>query len=107
MRDKEMKSVLLTILLVGNIVFIREGRAQDKKHGEELFKTCIQCHGEKGEGNKEKKVPRIGGQYDWYILESLVKFKKKERINPEMYPYIKSLSQQDFKDLASYVGGLK
>ena len=98
---------LLTIFLAGNIAFIQKGSTQDKKRGEELFKTCIQCHGEKGEGKKEKKAPRIGGQHDWYILESLIEFKKKGRINPEMYPFIKSLTQQDFKDLASYIGELK
>ncbi|MCY4524716.1 MAG: cytochrome c [Halobacteriovoraceae bacterium] len=102
-----MQKVLLSIFLMANIVLIQRVLAQDKQRGKELFKTCIQCHGEKGEGNKEKNAPRIGGQHDWYILSSLIQFKKKERINPEMYPYIKSLSEKDFKDLASYIGGLK
>lgn len=102
-----MKRILSTIILASSIVFPQKGLSQDKKRGEKLFQTCIQCHGERGEGKKDKKAPRIGGQHDWYILQSLIMFKKKQRINPEMYPYIKSLTEQDFKDLASYIGELK
>ena len=58
-------------------------------------------------GLEEKKAPRIAGQHEWYIYNSLVAFKSKERKNPEMYPFIQNLSDQDFKDLASHISKLK
>lgn len=78
-------------------------KAQDAARGEKLFSTCIQCHGENGRGLPEKNAPRIAGQFDWYILSSLEAFKAGERKNPEMLPYIKGLSEQDFADLAAYI----
>lgn len=77
--------------------------AQDAARGAELFKTCIECHGDKGLGMAEKNAPRIAGQLDWYILSSLKAFKSGERKNPDMLPYIKGLSDQDFADLAAHI----
>ena len=71
-------------------------KAQDAARGEK-------CHGENGRGLPEKNAPRIAGQFDWYILSSLQAFKAGERKNPEMLPYIKGLSEQDFADLAAYI----
>jgi cytochrome c553 len=82
--------------------------AQDRARGETLYKAnnCIQCHGTNGQGVASEKGPRIGGQYDWYILTSLNNFKSRERVNPEMYPYIQNLSETDYRDLAAYVSSL-
>lgn len=82
--------------------------AQDAAKGENLFKAnnCIQCHGPNGQGVADQKGPRIGGQHDWYVLKALSDFKKRERNNPEMYPYIRNLSEQDYKDLSAYVSQL-
>lgn len=78
-------------------------QAQDAAKGAELYKTCIQCHGDQGLGLVEKNAPRIAGQYDWYIVTSLKAFKSGERKNPEMLPFIKGLSEKDFADLAAYI----
>ena len=81
--------------------------AQDAAHGQALYSTCIQCHGEKGEGNPAQKAPRIGGQHSWYIESSIQKFKSGERKNPTMLPFIKNLSDKDVADLAAYVSTLE
>lgn len=81
-------------------------RAQDAAKGAQLYQTCIQCHGDQGHGLPEKNAPRIAGQHDWYILSSLKQFKSGERKNPDMLPYIKGLSEQDFADLAAHVSKL-
>ena len=75
--------------------------------GAELFKTCVRCHGEDGAGRLNEKAPKIAGQYDWYILKALNDFKSGARKNPAMLPYLKNLSQNDFKELASYASKLK
>lgn len=75
-------------------------------HGSEVYKTCVVCHGKKGEGKKSQKAPQIGGQLDWYIEKQLVDMKSGARVNKVMQPYLKKLEAQDFKDLAAYISKL-
>lgn len=98
-----MKSLIISMMLMvcANV------HAQNGEKGAQLYGTCIQCHGEKGLGKVEEKAPRIAGQHDWYVYTQLVNFKAKKRQNEKMYPYIKNLSDQDFKDLAAFVSQLK
>ena len=95
-----MKSLLVILTLtVSNTLW-----AQDAAKGAELFKQCIACHGEKGDGNPAQKAPRISGQHDWYILNQLQDMKAgKTRKNPVMTPFLNKLSEQDMKDLAAYI----
>ena len=97
----------LVIFVSSFFIISSNAYSQDSSKGEKLFKACISCHGAQGLGDSSQEAPRISGQYDWYIYNSLVKFKKGERKNPKMMPYIKNLSDQDFKDLAAYVSGMK
>lgn len=80
---------------------------QTQNHPHPLFQSCIPCHGVKGEGMKDKRAPKIGGQHDWYILESLKKFKAGERPHPKMFPLGKRPSDEDLKELSLYIGRLK
>ncbi len=75
-------------------------------HGSEVYKTCVVCHGRKGEGKKSQKAPQIGGQLDWYIEKQLTDMKSGARVNKVMAPYLKKLEAQDFKDLAAYISKL-
>lgn len=81
--------------------------AQDVAKGQQLYQTCIQCHGERGEGKQEMLAPRIGGQHAWYIVTSINMFRSGERKNPTMLPFIKNLSETDIGDVAAYVATLK
>lgn len=82
--------------------------AADAAKGQELYKACIQCHGEDGRGNPDQEAPRIAGQYDWYIVSSIKQFKAgSERKNPKMLPFIKDLSDADIADLAAYISKMK
>ena len=68
--------------------------------GETLYQSkCITCHGKMGQGIKSQQAPRLRGQFDWYILSSLQKFVNNERKNPKMRPYLKGLTEEDFKIL--------
>lgn len=93
-------------MLVVLVLSFRSVMAQDAARGQTLYNTCIQCHGEKGEGNASMKAPRIGGQHTWYIESSIQKFKSGERKNPTMLPFIKNLNETDIADLAAYVATL-
>ncbi|ATH09130.1 hypothetical protein BIY24_14615 [Halobacteriovorax marinus] len=74
--------------------------------GSELYKSCVVCHGKKGEGKKSQKAPHIGGQMEWYLEKQLADMKSGARINKVMDPYLKKLEAQDFKDLAAYISKL-
>lgn len=96
---------LAAVLLISGQVFAQG----DAVKGAKLYKTnnCIQCHGEKGEGNPTEEAPKIAGQLDWYIVSSIEAFQiGKDRKNPKMLPYIKSLSKQDIADLAAYISAM-
>jgi cytochrome c553 len=76
------------------------------KRGHELYSKCIVCHGTLGEGKKSQNSPKIGGQYDWYVVAQLKKMKSQERVNAVMNPYIAKLSDQDFSALGDYISKL-
>ncbi|MDO9181448.1 MAG: cytochrome c [Bacteriovorax sp.] len=81
--------------------------AQDAAKGAELYKQCIACHGEKGDGNLAQKAPRLAGQHDWYVLKQLQDIKAGvTRKNPVMIPFLNKLNEQDMKDLAAYISKL-
>ncbi len=95
-------SALFTVLLFSNLAF-----GQSVENGEKLFQgKCIKCHGEDARGVEAEQGPRLRGQFDWYIVSSLEKFKSGERKNEVMMPYLKGLSDSDYKDIAAYLSNL-
>jgi cytochrome c553 len=101
-----MKLFLTTLALV-TFLFAHSIQAQDLEKGATLYKQCILCHGDKGDGVPAQKAPRISGQYDWYILKQLQDMKAQTvRKNPVMVPFLSKLSEQDMKDLAAYISKL-
>ena len=79
------------------------------KNGHEVYfkkGKCITCHGKKGEGKPSQKAPKLAAQHDWYLYETLIKFKSRERMNKKMEPYLRNLSDQDFRDVATYLSKL-
>ena len=65
-----MKSFLVTFILFSSTL-TTVSFGQDMARGGELYKQCIACHGDKGDGNPAQKAPRLSGQHDWYILKQL------------------------------------
>jgi len=99
----KISSMLIVLLFTQSHTF-----AQDLAKGADLFKQCIVCHGEKGEGNPTQKAPRLNGQYDWYVYKQLQDIKAGvNRKNAVMVPILNKLSEQDMKDLAAYVAKLQ
>lgn len=97
----------LVIYLIALFSLFTFSYADDAIKGAELYKQCIACHGDKGDGNLSQKAPRIAGQHDWYILKQLQDIKMGvSRKNPVMVPFLNKLSEQDMKDLAAYISKL-
>lgn len=53
----------------------------DAAAGATAYAVCTACHGPTGAGNEQLKAPPIAGQADWYLLNSLKKFKAGVRGN--------------------------
>ncbi len=86
------------------------GPGTDLEHGAKLFKeNCVRCHGENGEGNKEKYFPRIQGQHYNYLLRQFewIRDGKRRNANPEMVKQIKGFSDKDMKAVIDFVAHSK
>jgi cytochrome c oxidase subunit 2 len=47
----------------------------DPAKGANSYKTCAACHGPDGKGNQALNAPSLIGSSDWYLVESLRKYK--------------------------------
>lgn len=80
---------------------------EEEKSGQASYeKRCVVCHGKMGEGKKSQNAPKLGGQFAWYVIKQLTDMKDKRRINKVMDPYLKPLSDKDFKELSAYIAKL-
>jgi cytochrome c oxidase subunit II len=83
----------------------------DAAKGQQLFATCIACHGADGAGNQALNAPAIAGSDDWYLLEQLHKFKRKVRGDPAVDPIGATMQamtatlvdDQAMKDVVAYI----
>ena len=46
-------------------------RPTGEARGPALYETCVQCHGEKGEGNVNALAPALAGLPQWYLERQL------------------------------------
>jgi cytochrome c553 len=86
----------------------------DPVHGRELFQACIQCHGERGEGNQAKSAPPLNQGSDWYLVAQLEKFRAGVRgadnldaTGAQMRAMASTLpDEQAMRDVVTYVRSL-
>jgi cytochrome c553 len=81
----------------------------DTGRGEELFSSCVECHGPKGEGVEDQRTPRIAGLADWYTYAQLKHFRdgvrgdSKDPLEKKMIESVTTLSNKDLKNIATYL----
>lgn len=51
----------------------------DAGRGEGLYRTCIACHGDRGQGNESLSSPPLAGQSDWYLVRQLQNYRSSAR----------------------------
>lgn len=70
-------------------------------------RVCFACHGMAAHGNRE--YPRIAGQPYEYLEATLLKFKHKdpERKESPMVGVVQNLTEQQLKEVASYVAHMQ
>ena len=78
----------------------------EHSQGAKLYKdNCVKCHGDNGEGKKEKYFPKIQGQHYNYMLRQFewIRDGKRRNANPDMVKQIKEFTDQDMKMVINYV----
>ena len=96
-----MKKVLSAIAVVALLCLASSvARAQDAANGEKTYKAkCAACHGASAEGKEAMKSPAIKGK-------SADAIQKQITTSPK-HAAVKSLTADQVKDLAAYLGTLK
>jgi len=89
------------------------------KAGEKLYRggdaargipACMACHGPNGRGNEPAKFPALRGQHSVYVAKQLHDYASRARTtgpNNIMQTIAKRLSEDDIRNVASYVQGVR
>lgn len=82
--------------------------ADDVETGKLRAQTCMGCHGAPGMRNAYPgyRVPKLGGQHEFYIVSALKAYKQKKRSHPTMQAQAGTLSEQDMEHIAAYFSSL-
>lgn len=86
----------------------------DSRRGEELYATCVNCHGKSGQGIWAMNAPRIAGMSDWYTARQLHDFRDGIRGSHPLDFYGRQMAQiskmldeeQEINDLVAYMNDL-
>lgn len=88
--------------------------AGDAEAGKALFATCIACHGETAEGNRDLNAPKLSGQASWYLARQLRDFRngvrgvhEKDVYGKQMIPFASMLADDAaIRDVVAYIATL-
>lgn len=70
--------------------------------GEEASATCVACHGPDGAKTVGPTFPKLAGQYQDYLAQSLRAYRDKTRDNAIMYGIAAALTDEQIDALAAY-----
>jgi len=70
--------------------------------GQEKSKTCAACHGATGNESLDDTYPKLAGQHDDYLANSLRDYRSGKRRNAIMAGFAAGLSDEDINDLAAF-----
>jgi len=80
----------------------------DPETGKLRAQTCLGCHGAPGMRNAYPgyRVPKLGGQHEFYIVSALKSYKEGRRPHPTMQAQAAGLSEEDMEHIAAYFASL-
>lgn len=96
-----MNNALLMTTIVAALAAGAAAAGGDPQAGKEKSKVCAGCHGADGNSTVGAN-PRLGGQYESYLLQALRQYKSGQRQDLLMANMVANLSLQDMKDLAAW-----
>ena len=97
-----MKKIVSNIVLAGLLSVSGSAIAGDAAAGKGVAARCVACHGANGEGNAAMVAPKLAGQLEVYLVNSLKAYKSGARSNPLMTPMAKPLTDADIANVAAY-----
>jgi cytochrome c553 len=86
------------------------GPGVDLAWGEQLYKdNCIECHGDRGEGNLEDHIPAIYGQHFLYLLRQFewIKLERRRNADRKMVKQIHNFTPRDIHAVLDYVSRIR
>jgi cytochrome c553 len=106
MRGQQLKAFFILLVLLG---LSQAAQSQNLERGKEINATCAGCHGEFGQGGKRGEYPRVAGQRQAHIIDQLLAFRKRSRLNLPMFPYTqeRELSDADIQDVSAYLASVE
>ncbi|MBL8919234.1 MAG: c-type cytochrome [Myxococcaceae bacterium] len=111
MDEAEVKAVSAYVATLPAVKQAPSVQGGDASAGAAAYATCLACHGDKGQGNQALNAPPLAGQYDWYLVNQLKKFKAGVRgANPaditggQMRPMSMTLAdEQAMKNVVAHI----
>lgn len=103
-RARIFRPSLLSLLAAGALLAAAAPAiSADLAAGEKLAnERCAACHGKDGNTPIDPSYPRLSGQHEDYLVQSLRAYKQDDRKNPIMSAQAKLLSRDDIFNLAAY-----
>jgi cytochrome c553 len=86
------------------------GPGHDLERGEALYReNCVDCHGDRGQGNQDEHVPLIQGQHYRYLVRQFEWIRNSRRRNSDskMVKQIRGFSHRDVRVVMDYVSRLR
>lgn len=107
-----MRKILFSIFLIVNLsltVLSTNHAAGNPDQGKIKAGTCLGCHGIPSYTNvyPTYHVPRLGGQYEDYIIAALKAYQTGERSHATMQAQAAKLSAEDMADIGAYFESLQ
>ncbi|MBW2421232.1 MAG: c-type cytochrome [Deltaproteobacteria bacterium] len=87
-----------------------KGSGERLELGAKLYRAkCARCHGERGEGDGERYIPRIQSQHYAYLVRQLQAIRDGRRGNAdaEMATHTQEISDEEARAVADYVSRLE
>jgi cytochrome c oxidase subunit 2 len=87
----------------------------DSARGKEIYKTCVACHGARGEGNQALQAPALASRSDWYLATQLANYQKglrgadeRDTYGAQMRAIATTLADEKaITDVVAYINTLK
>ncbi len=80
------------------------------EEGRKIYEeNCAKCHGDRGEGDPEKHVPRIQGQHYSYLMRQFnwIRNGRRRNADPKMVKQIRNFTPREQVAVMSYVASLR
>lgn len=93
---------ILRLFLPLALFLVAPAWAGDPVAGQQKAQPCQACHGPDGNQTADPSYPKIGGQYEDYLVRAMLAYKTGERDNAVMQGFMAPLSERDIRDLAAF-----